>query len=389
MVVCSMVMPATGGAQEAAKPYTLFMGAEISVGQGKELYPVIDVSGGSWVIGVDGKPVLVSAKNGPTNMKIASSLRLAEIAATISNLKADRAYTFDNDPAVKLTRSLDQAATLNAGYHAAVSQASALDILSISNSGGAGNNPPTSGAMAASGGGGAKSLGSSSTAADALSGSAGSDLFFKVSTGDTGGYDALDVSFDISAVRPLGEPYVVMITRFHERGAEAGTFRNLVYAKELNPVDANAASVHIQQAGFPPGFEPLSFEIHLYNHGEEVATNIAPKHVAFTSEEAFGYVKAKYLEAHKGQTLPAVPVLGKLPNDLAPHLAAGKYSGTIYVRVSKEGLPNEPFLDAACSKRIEDPYLESVVRSLRFKPALEQGMPVESVASLNLSQLRL
>jgi hypothetical protein len=384
-----MVTSATAGAQETAKPYTLFLGAEISVGQGKELYPVIDVSGGSWVVDISGKPVLVSAKSGPINMKVASSLRLAEIVATISNLKADRAYTFDNDPAVKLTRALDKAATLNAGYHAALSQASALDILSLSNSGGGGNSPSASGGMATSGGGGAKSLGSSSATADAESGSAGSDLFFKSPTGDSGGYDALDVLFDVSAGRPLGDPYIVMITRFHERGAEAGTFRNLVYAKELNPIDTNAASVHIQQAGFPPGFEPLSFEIHLYDHGDEVATNVAPRHVAFTSEEAFEYVKTKYLEAHKGQTLPAVPVLGKLPNDLAPHLAAGKYSGTIYVRVSAEGLADEPFLDAACSKRIEDPYLESVVRGLRFKPALEQGKPVEGVASLNLSQLRL
>jgi hypothetical protein len=391
LVIGSILLPAAAGAQEAAKPYTLFMGADISVGQGKELGPVIDVSGASWVIDVGGKPALVSAKSGPINMKIASSPKLAEIAANISKLKADRAYTFDNDPSVRLTRSMNEAATLNAGYHAAASQTSALNILAIATQDTGGNaSSATSGQVGGGTGSGARGLSSSSANLDsATSSGAGWDLFFKPSEAYSGGYDALDVSFDVSAGRRLSDPYVVIITRFHERGAEAGTFKNLVYAKALNPVDSNAASVHLQQTGFPPGFEPLSFEIHLYNHGDEVATNVAPKHVDFTSEQAFDYVKTRYLEAHKDQTLPAVPVMGRLPDDLGARLAAGKYGGTFYVRVSREGLANEPFLNADCTKRIEDPYLESVVRGLRFKPALERGRPVDGVASLNLSQLRL
>src|ERR1022692_970854 len=94
-----------------------------------------------------------------------------------------------------------------------------------------------------------------------------------------------------------------------------------------------------------------------------------------------------YIEAHKGDTVRAVPVMGELPADLASHVASGKYAETVYVRVSKDGLADEAFTDSACSKKIEDPYLESVVRSIRFKPALADGKPVEGVASLNLSKL--
>jgi len=80
-------------------------------------------------------------------------------------------------------------------------------------------------------------------------------------------------------------------------------------------------------------------------------------------------------------------VMGELPADLASHIASGKYPETVYVRVSKDGLADDAFADIACSRKIEDAYLESVVRSIRFKPALADGKPVEGVAALNLSRL--
>jgi hypothetical protein len=70
-------------------------------------------------------------------------------------------------------------------------------------------------------------------------------------------------------------------------------------------------------------------------------------------------------------------------------LANGNYAGTFYVRVSKDGLAEEPYADTACTKKIADPYLVSVVRSIRFKPALELGKPVEGTAAVNLNQLAM
>jgi hypothetical protein len=111
--------------------------------------------------------------------------------------------------------------------------------------------------------------------------------------------------------------------------------------------------------------------------------------VELTRDEAFEYIKVVYLGSHKGETLPAVPVMGKLPSDLPARLAEGRYGDTIYVRVSKDGLAEETFLDTACTKRIADPYLESVVKSIRFKPALDNGNPINGVAALKLGQLAI
>src|ERR1035438_3233767 len=75
-------------------------------------------------------------------------------------------------------------------------------------------------------------------------------------------------------------------------------------------------AVHFYEEGFPPAFELQGFDVHLYNRGEEVATNVSPKRVELTRDEAFEYIKMEYISAHKGDTLAAVPVMGKLPADL-------------------------------------------------------------------------
>jgi hypothetical protein len=81
--------------------------------------------------------------------------------------------------------------------------------------------------------------------------------------------------------------------------------------------------------------------------------------------------------------------MGKLPSDLHTRLSGGQFSQTYYVKVSKDGMADAAYLDESCTQKIEDPYLESVVSSIRFKPALEKGKPVDAVAPLKLASLSL
>jgi hypothetical protein len=223
----------------------------------------------------------------------------------------------------------------------------------------------------------------------AQSGQAGSDLSIGGKKVLTDGFDAMEVAFEVSSGRRLNSPYVVTLTRFHPKGARPGFVQNLVYAKSLHPIDAHATKIHILEGGFPPGFEVQDFQLHLYERGDEVATNVSQKRVPLTSDEAFEYVKMEYVGAHANATLPAAPAMGNLPADLPAQLASGKYGATYYVRISREGLVEGAFLDADCSRRVEDPYLESVVKGIRFKPALDKGKPVGGVAPLKLSQLAM
>jgi hypothetical protein len=209
-------------------------------------------------------------------------------------------------------------------------------------------------------------------------------------TGDMGfshGFDALDIAFVVSSPRPLTHPFLITVTRFHQKGDRAGSARNQVYARQLGLIDSHPTPERFQEGGFPAGYEVQAFEFHLYDHGVEVATNIAPNFVALTREEAFEYVKIEYLSAHKTDTLPAAVVLSRLPPDFPLHHAEGTYATVYYVRVSKDGMAGEAFTDPACTQRLSDPYLEGIVRAVRFQPALERGKPVDSVAPLHLGQL--
>jgi hypothetical protein len=200
---------------------------------------------------------------------------------------------------------------------------------------------------------------------------------------------AMDIEFQVSSPKDLQDPYLVTMTKFHPRGSDPGVAQSLVFAKALEPIGPSPTKVKFTEEGFPIDYQVTEFHLHLYNHGIEVATNVSDKRQEMTPEQAFEYVRTSYLDAHKTATMRAAPVMGEFPPDLRAQLALGKYAETIYVKVSKDGLADEAFADAACSKKIDDPYLDSVVRTVRFKPALEEGKPVEGVASLNLSQLRI
>ena len=385
--IAAATLPGLADAPSASKTYTLFMGDDISVGTGSEAYPVKDVSGSSWVVEVNGQPKVVSPKDRPINLKIVRSPKITEVSATLADLKGTPAYTFENDPSVKLTRALANAAQLNAGYESALSQAQAAlahaqaEASAVNGTSGA---SPAQGPRDANG-----ETARLAGVVNQTSVSAGADLEMTGERGSSLGYDAMEVTFEVSSERRLNSPYVVTITRFHEKGSEPGMLRQLVYAKALDPIGNHPSAVRFLEGGFPLAFELKNFEVHLYNLGAEVATNVAPQREQLTRDEAFNYVKTRYIRAHQDATLPATPVMGRLPTDLAEHLADRKYGETFYVRVSEDGLADEPFFDAACTKKVGDPYLESVVRSIRFKPALAQGKPVEAIASLNLGQLKI
>jgi len=399
-VAALVALRALAETQDAPKTHTLFMGADVYVGTDKDIYAVKDVVGTSWVVDVNGKERVIPARQGPLNIKITPALKLTEVSATVADLKSERGYTPENDPSTRLAKALGRSEDLYAGNQAALNQANSTVVQAQNVAayvrGTAGNQPPAT----AIGSGGRTgnpppsslpdpTISAAMASAQVALNSAGSDNELYGDRGLSSGYDAMDVDFVVSSERPLNNPYVVTVTRFHPKGSSAGLVQNLVYAKSLKPIDAHAQSVHLVEGGFPPGFELQDFQIHLYDRGEEIATTVSSKRVPLTREEAFEYVRMEYVSAHKGETLPPTPAMGKLPADLPTLLAGGKYHETYYVRVSRDGLGDELFLDASCTKKVDDPYLQSVVRTLRFKPALERGRPVDGVASLNLGRLAI
>jgi hypothetical protein len=367
---------------EQPKTHTLFMGADISVQRDKEFYRVVDVSHGFFVINVNGERTLISPKNGPLNMRIAPGLRLTEISASIANLKSEKAYTPGNDPNQQLAKSLASAEELTDSYQSSFNVASDVKNgidMKYSNFQPDPLNPLQGAAV--------RQAKETSTANLVAASAAPGSRFDTLGVTGEGEYDALEVSFEISARTALNNPYVVLIARYHTKDNKPGTAQNWVYALSLNPTGPEPRKVHVKQGGFPPGFEVEDVQVHVYNEGTEVATNVSAKRVPLTREEAFQYVMFEYVGSHKDATLPAVPVMGHLPADLPARLAEGQFNQTIYVKVSKGGMAGEAYFDESCSRKIDDSYLLSVVKAIRFNPALDRGKPVDGIAPLRLSQL--
>ena len=389
-VFSSLASAAEPGAAEP-KTHTLFMGADFSIEQNKELYRVQAVVDGAFVIKIKGKEVSVPMDRGSIKLKVEPALKLTESSAAVSNLKGERAYTLANDPTVRFQRGLAKAQLqysdslaaqnqANAGFHtwdpltAVIAAAAAKDAQAPASQDpniAAHSNPNSQAnlSMAAAAGPGSRFY------------NKGNPLGYE------GNFDAMDVAFEISSEKPLNNPYMVIIVQYRATDGRPGQVGNWIYARSLPPISREARKVHVEQGGFPLGFELQDFQVHLYNQGEEIATTVAPKRVALTREEAFQYVMVEYVSSHKGATLPAAPAMGRLPADLRSRLASGQLTQTYYVKVAKDGKATEIFSDESCAHKLEDPYLESVVKNLRFKPALEKGRPVEGVASLKLGQL--
>jgi hypothetical protein len=415
---------------QSAKTHTLFMGADIELKLDRDLYPVRDVFGSNWVIEINGRKREIASRQAPMNVKVTPVLKLTETSATIVGFRRVRAYSYANDPSVLLTKGLSQSASLSSDLLAVSQNAQAkVDTMVSKNMGGmsvlAGSDDQFSanalmataeydGAATHPGIGILPSGAVPTTAVDstgtfqgiagstnamginvAIAETAANAASVQTKNGNepagkiaTGGLDAMDVEFEIRSAKPLQDPYVVTMTRFKMPGAKPGMVQNLIFAQSLHPIDEHLSNVHFVEDGFPFNYELVDFQLHVYNRGEEIATNIAADRVELTRDEAFEYVKMEYIGSHLKDTLPAAAVMAKLPSDLSAQLASGKYAATFYVKVSRDGFGDEAFTDAACTQRINDDYLDSVVKRVRFKPALNNGKPIDGIASLNLGHLK-
>jgi hypothetical protein len=381
--------PVSPPAAAKEKTHSLFMGVDVSVEKDKTYHPVRDVAGKSWVINVAGRPEFIPTQRSSLNLKVEHALKLTDASATLGNLKTERAYTPANDPQNRsLSAQVQMAAFATESVMASERQLiqaqtdTAFREAAINNGGTPiGPAPDIEGITD-------KMMKMEDLAAGELT----SRRFHENIAQEQAkaeSYDAIAIEFDVSAEKTLSNPYLIVVAEFGDKREAPGTARNWIYAQSLEPIDATPRKVSLLRGGFPPGYELRKVEVHLYNRGQEVATNVSPKRVSLTSDEAFQYLVVEHISGHKGATMPAMPAMARLPTDLATRLAAGQGQAVYYVKVSKDGYVIDAYEDADYAKAIEDPFFSGIVKRIWFKPALENGKPVAAKTSVDLTKLRL
>lgn len=88
-----------------------------------------------------------------------------------------------------------------------------------------------------------------------------------------------------------------------------------------------------------------------------------------------------YLEEHRRSNLPATPAMTELPPDWREHLSDAWFKQTYYVKVDSGGHAHGIFTDPGC-RQPANAYLSAMIANVWFRPALEWGRPVPTVAQV-------
>jgi hypothetical protein len=396
---CPLAWAANAAAEkkpEPAKPYVLFMGADLAVQRDKKFHRVEDVVGSELKIKIGRKEFFVPTRNRNTGLKVSHSLKLTGATAQLDGLEAGPSYTPANDPRHKFNRESGAAGGAAAVQDLAYGQMIAMNLNASQSALNAEGATGTTGAMAQA------NVAASQNAANAAmqaAAEAGAMMQYssQYNTGAyadqmqrelaEGNYDAMEVSFKISSPVELDDPHMVILFKFQERDAKPGTEGMLIHAESLDPIGPRPKYMRIRKAGLPRGFKYLDCEVHIFNRGEEVATNASTKRVELTREEAQQYLLIEHLGANKDATVPAAPVPGTLASTRLKELSLDQLNRTYYAKIGPDGSVLGLYTDESCNLKIDNDATLAVVSEVFFKPALVKGKPVEGVARVRLGEI--
>jgi hypothetical protein len=364
----------------------LFVGADIALEQGKTFQPVEDVTGTALVIKPEGKRVEVPIEPTPS-LRITETLKIASTSVAVNSLSSQPAYTPSADPMRKYNEAIQAAdaladATDQARDNAMRARMYSMNVVT----------PPSGDSYVDSGLVAATDARVNALSQSAELASSRENQLMSFATERTNWqdkFDALKVSFDVVPEKDLAHPYYALIAQVRDPDSKPGQVRRWVYMQSLGALRAGAAeTVKVFQGGFPPGFVLESTEVHVYDNGQELATNLARKRVPLTDDEAFQFVVIDYIGLHKGATVNAKLAITQIDHEQLERLAK-QINSTFYLRVNKLGRVADVFTDSAQKNKLVDAELAASLSYLRFYPALQKGAPVDVLVPLEPGKLTL
>lgn len=360
------------------KTHLLFMGADFSVEWQGKLCPVLDVDGSTFIVDAGGQRVTVPSRTSSLGIKISDALKMTTRTASVTELKGERAYTRENDPRVKFNRAFANSAGASAASSAAGNMM-ALTQVSASVS-------PLNPLGPSQARGAEAAFEKTSFEEKSNFNSAGEHANRLGTELAEERFDAFDLSFIVSAPKPLAHPYLVVVTRYRENASDPKSGRLWVYAEKLEPIGSEPRRVRLTRGGFPPGYDLQDFQVHLYDGGQEIGTTVSAKRVPLTADEAFQYSIVDYVSRHRDATIPPVIAREFTPGGLRAR-ATAEAPRKLYVKVGRDGRAAGAFLNEACTQPAPAGALADLAADLRFHPALARGKITEGVATLDLANL--
>jgi hypothetical protein len=378
----------------SAKTHVLFMGADLEVQREKKFYRVEDVVGSDLKIRIGRKEVLVPTRNRSTSLKVGHALKLAGASVKLDDLQAGPAYTTASDPTRKA-----MAASGSAGGAAALQDLAQGQVMLAATASAHADRVEAANQGIPEAKAAAEQMRIELREAEIKAGvAAHQSVYDGLNNPAThadqrqgelaeGNYDAMEVAFRISSPVELDDPHMVVLFKFQARDAKPGDEGMVIHAQSLEPVGPKPKYVRVRQAGLPRGFKYLDCEVHVFNRGVEVATDVSSKRLELTREEARQYVVIEHLGANKGATVPASAVAGTLMPGRLKALTVDQLNRVYFAKVGVDGALLGLYADEACSLQVEDAATVAIAGDVLYKPALDRGRPVAGVARLRLGAL--
>jgi hypothetical protein len=349
-------------AEEAAekKNYILYTGANLQVMDGEEVYPVVGVSNFALSVSRQGRIEKIPLDK-VGRLWIEREMKLNKQSAVISNLRSKKAFT----PGRETTADWG---TISTGGYA--NDQGTLDNV-------AGNFFEDEIALQ-------KNRGSATGLRGGFTSSAG-PTEMPGQRGREGEVlqDALEVSLDLASGDSIADPYLVLVTDYHDPAVPDQFFRKFM-VKVLNRISPDPVSIRLLQDRFPAGFEVEEFNLYLYSGGKEIPTNLSDKQVALTTDEAYQYLILEYLVGHKGETLAPRPMWVGMPAKVKEQIRNLEANPQVDLILDKKGR----VIDLTVPSESElGPDIIEALRAFRFYPTLENGKAVEGSYALRPKEL--
>ena len=364
------------------KTHHLFVGPDVSISHESEVVAIRKLSKRDALIDTPSRDRVALGDAPRFSLKMAP--KVSSNSASITELVAEETYSSGTDPErIAMMDALDQSRTqdiLADQIHSAEQAMSAGGGFSLST--GVGDLAGNSGAPDEET---ATEL-SESGDADDTAGIFLEDMVARqesvVDARDFGGlegerpnYDSLRVSFYVSSEKPMADAYAVLLVSMKIDNETSG----FTTYKRIGEVDQTPRRVRVFHEGLPPGYKITKTQIFIYNHGEEIATNLSEKHYDITSSQARDFVKMNHRGMHLRDTVPAKPAWSLAPFVLQATEKPEDYDYPVTVELDAAG---DLVSIGTGGGKIPD-HVRAVLQETTFVPALEKGKPIATTLVVN------
>ena len=433
-------------ANEADQPHQLFIGTDLKVPWQGDYAEVARFQDSRVVVrDEDGRAVVLSQA---VDFRWERRPKVGRSPLTISNVDHTRLYSIGRDPATKwnniqtqLSAYQSTQADIATGEYAAVSsgqgpnQATMKRLYGLDSGRMAGMQVPDHGQYSEDLRAGRITLEQVAAAAtDSMTQvldqnlSAPDGEFFRERAREESAeesYDSFELQFDIASREPIADAHAVISARVVTKDAPEGGM--VIFPQRLGKLDTNSRRFKVRKAGLADGFKLEEVQVRVFAHGIELGSNLSERSRAISANEARGFLLLAHLTDHRDETLGPQPVWDLAPPELWAANDGADFDFTVVVSLNVHGQilgvheneaearaslaavevadlrtkrsgPNlrgvEDLIAAETAGRRRDPdqagqlpaRVVALVERMVFMPALEQGVPVPSIATVNLAE---